>query len=58
MPESVVREELDALGICVQGVMQLRPVRRHLDASKSRPLTPHFIVSAAPGPGVQKVRPI
>jgi hypothetical protein len=24
MPESVVREEMEALGICVQGVMQLR----------------------------------
>jgi hypothetical protein len=56
MPESVVREELEALGICVQGVMQLGSGRRNLDASKDRPLTPHFIVSVARGPGVQKVR--
>ena len=28
MPEDVVREELEALGICVQGVMQLRSGRR------------------------------
>jgi hypothetical protein len=37
MPESVVREELGALGICVQGVTQLRSGRRDLDASKDRP---------------------
>jgi hypothetical protein len=56
MPESVVREELEALGMCVQGVMQLRFGRPDLDASKDRPLTPHFIVLVARGPGVQKVR--
>jgi hypothetical protein len=42
--------------MCVQGVMQLRSGRRDLDASKDRPLTPHFIVSVARGPGVRKVR--
>jgi hypothetical protein len=56
MPESVVREELEVLGMRAQGVMQLRSGRRDLDASKDRPLTPHFIVSVARGPGVQKVR--
>jgi hypothetical protein len=56
MPESVVHEKLDALGIRVQGVMQLRSGCRDLDASTDRPLTPHFIVSVARGPGVQKVR--
>jgi hypothetical protein len=56
LPESVVREELEALGICAQGVMQLRSGRRDLAASKDRPLTPHFIVSVARGLGVQKVR--
>jgi hypothetical protein len=50
MPESVVRKELEALGICVQGVMQLRSGHRDLDASKDRPLVAHFIVSAAGGP--------
>jgi hypothetical protein len=44
MPDSVVREELESMGICVQGVMQFRSWRRDLDASKYRPSTPHFIV--------------
>jgi hypothetical protein len=57
MPESVVREELEALGIRVQGVMQLRSGRRDLDASKDRPLTPHFIVSVARGPGFRRCAP-
>jgi hypothetical protein len=56
MLKIVVREEVQGLGICVQGVMQLRSGRRDLDASKNRPLTPHFIVSVARGPGVQTVR--
>jgi hypothetical protein len=47
MPESVVREKLQALGIRVQGVVQLR---------SGRPPTPHFVVSVARGPEVQKVR--
>jgi hypothetical protein len=55
MPESVFCEELEALGICVQGVMQLRSRRRDLDASKDRPLTPQIIVTVVRGPGVQKV---
>jgi hypothetical protein len=56
MPESVVREKLEALGLSVQGLMQLRSGPRDLYASKDRPLTPHFIVSVARGPGVQQVR--
>jgi hypothetical protein len=38
MPESVVREELEALNIRVQGVTQLRSGRRDQDPSKDRPL--------------------
>jgi hypothetical protein len=37
MPESVVWEELEALGIRVQGVMQLRSGRRDQDAARDRP---------------------
>ena len=36
--------------------MQLRSGRRDLDPSKDRPPIPHFIVSAARGPEVSKVR--
>ena len=56
MPESIVREELEALGIRVQAVLQLRSGRRDQDAAKDRPPTPHFVVSVARGPDVQKVR--
>ena len=52
MPEDVVREELEKLGICAQGVLQLRSGSREEEATKARPLTPHFIVSLAPGPEV------
>ena len=45
MPESVVREELEALDIHVQAVMQLRSGRGDQDPTKDHPLTPHFIVS-------------
>jgi methyl coenzyme M reductase subunit C-like uncharacterized protein (methanogenesis marker protein 7) len=58
MPESIVREELEALDIHVQGVLQLRSGRRDQDTTKDRPLTPHFIVSVARGPKVSKVRSI
>ena len=44
MPESVVREELEALDIHVQAVMQLRSGRRDQDPTKDGPLTHHFIV--------------
>ena len=58
MSESVVREELEALDIHVQAVMQLRSGRRDQDPTKDRPLTPHFIVTVAQGPEVSKVRSI
>jgi len=58
MPESVVREELESLNICVQGVTQLRSGRRDPDPAKDRPPTPHFIVSVARGLEVTKVRSI
>ena len=44
MPESVAREELEALDIHVQAVMQLRSGRRDQDPTKDGPLTHHFIV--------------
>ena len=40
MSESVVREELETLGIHVQGVTQLRSGRRYQDPTKNRPPTP------------------
>ena len=40
MPESVVREELETLGIHVLGVTQLRSGRRDQDPTKDRPPTP------------------
>ena len=40
MPESVVREELETLGIYVQGVTQLRSGRRDQDPTKDSPPTP------------------
>jgi len=56
MPEDVVREELENLGICVQRVLQVRWGRRDQEAAKDRPLNPHFIASLARGPDVVKVR--
>jgi hypothetical protein len=58
MTQTVVREEIKALGICVQGVLQLRSGRRDQDPEKNRPATPHFIVSMARGPDVSNVREI
>jgi hypothetical protein len=58
MPESVVREDLKALYIYVQGVLQLRSDLRDHDPAKDRPLTPHFIVSVARGHDISKVRSI
>ena len=58
LPKSVVREELEALEIHVQAVMQLRSGRRDQDPAKDRPLTPHFIVSVSRRPDVSKVRSI
>jgi hypothetical protein len=42
MPESVVREELEALDLRVQGVTQLRSGRRDQDRTKDRP-PPHIL---------------
>ena len=58
MPESVVREELETLGIHVQGVTQLRSGRRDQDPTKDRPLKPDFNVSIARGPEESRVRSI
>jgi hypothetical protein len=56
MPETEIKEELEALHIQVQAVMQLRSQRRDQDAEEDRPLTPHLIVSVARDPDVAKVR--
>jgi hypothetical protein len=58
MPEAEIKEELQALTIIVQAVMQLRSKRRDQDPEKDRPLTPHFVVSVARGPEVTKVRSV
>jgi hypothetical protein len=58
MSEDVVRQELGALGICVQGVMQLRSGRRDQNSEKDPPVTPQFIVTVARGPEVSKLRSI
>ena len=58
MPESLVREELETLGIHVQGVTQLRSGRRNQDPNMDRLSTPHFIVSVAREPEVSRVRSI
>ena len=58
MHEDVVREELETLGICVQGVMQLRSGHRDQNPEYDRPVTPYFIVTVARGPEVSKVRSI
>jgi hypothetical protein len=64
MPDSVVREDLQALGVRVQWFMQLRSWPRDQVASKDRPLTytrcsvpltPHFIISTAHGAEVHRV---
>ena len=49
MPESVVREELEALDIHVQAVMQLHSGRRDQDPTKE-PSHHHYIVSVAREP--------
>jgi hypothetical protein len=45
MTEAEIRDQLEALHINVQALMQLQSKRRYLDPEKDRPLTPHFIVS-------------
>jgi hypothetical protein len=56
MPESVVREELENLGIHAQGFLQLLSGRCDQDVARDRPLTAHFIVLVARGAEAQKVR--
>jgi hypothetical protein len=55
MHETEIREELEALQIHVQPIMQLRSRRWDEDAKKDRPLTPHLIVLAR-GQDVSKLR--
>ena len=57
MPESLVWEELEILGINVQGVTLLRSGLRDQGPTKVRP-HPHFILSVARGPEVSRVRSI
>lgn len=47
MHESVVSEDLEAMDISVQGVMQLRSGRRDQSPEKERPVTPYSIVTIA-----------
>jgi hypothetical protein len=54
MPEAEIREELEALRINMQAVMQHRSKRRDRDPEVC-PLTPHFILPVARGPDVAKV---
>jgi hypothetical protein len=55
MPEADVREELEALHIHVQTVMQLRSRRRVKYVEKDSPLTTNFTLPVAGGPNVAKV---
>jgi hypothetical protein len=55
LPESVVREDLGALDVRIQGVTKLRSGRRDQDPTKDRPHTLHFIISVACGPEVSRV---
>jgi hypothetical protein len=56
MPKAKIKEELEALHINVQALMQLRWNRREEDPEKELPVTPHFIMSVGPGPDLTKVR--
>jgi hypothetical protein len=40
MPDGVVREEMEALDIYIEEIIQLRSGRPDQDATKDRPLTP------------------
>ena len=61
IPESVVREELESLNICVQGVTQLCSGSRDQDPAKDRPPSPTSFVldirseNAVTHPGVSRV---
>jgi hypothetical protein len=56
MPECVVRLELEALGIHVQGVLQFRSGRRNQDEAGDCTLTRHIIELVARRAEFQKVR--
>jgi hypothetical protein len=56
MPKAEIKEELEALHINVQAVLQLRSKCRHQDPENDRSLTPHFMMSVARGPDVANVR--
>jgi hypothetical protein len=58
LPERAVREEMEALDIHFEGVLQLRSGSCDQDQIKDHPLAPHSIVSLARGPEVSKVRSI
>jgi hypothetical protein len=58
MPEPKIKDELEALLMNVQAVMQLRSKSQDQDSDKDRPLTPHFILSVARGLDVGKLRPL
>jgi len=55
MPEGVVREEMEILGICIQGILQLHSGRSDQEAPNVSSLTPHFILSIMQGPKVTKL---
>jgi hypothetical protein len=56
MPEGIVKEELENLGITVHAVLQLRSGRCGYETSNAHPLTSHFIVSVVKGPDVARLR--
>jgi hypothetical protein len=58
LPDAEIKEELEALHISVQAVMQLRSKRRDQDPEKDSPLTRNFIVSVARGSEVANVRSV
>jgi hypothetical protein len=58
MPEAEMKEELEALHVSVQAVLQLRSKRWDQDPEKDRALTSHFTESVARGPEVAKVRSV
>jgi hypothetical protein len=58
MSVAEILEQLEALHINMQAVMQLRSKRRHQNPEKDRPLTPHLTVSVARGPDVAKGRSV
>jgi hypothetical protein len=56
MPEHVVREELGAHGVCVQGNKQFHSGLHDRDPGKDSPVTPHYVVTVARSLVVTKIR--